>query len=164
MPTGNYCLEREQEKVWLPCVANWVPPCLCASNANEHFFFLKMPGQYKPLSFFRFHISVISYDSGLSLSDRLHLGWESLGPFVLLQMSLCHYFFWLSSIPFCTTSSSIHQWTFRLISMSWPSWIVLQQTQGWHIFLNLIWSKTWPLVFASWWWLVTMTQVITVGW
>ena len=41
---------------------------------------------------FRFHIIVISYDICLSLSELLHSVRQSLGPFVLLQMTLFHSF------------------------------------------------------------------------
>ena len=41
--------------------------------------------------FLRFHLKVISYDICLSLSDWLHSVWQSLGPFMLLQMALFHF-------------------------------------------------------------------------
>ena len=45
----------------------------------------------------------------LSLSDLLHLVWQSLGPSMLRQMALFCSFLWLSNIPLyiCTTSSLI---------------------------------------------------------
>ena len=41
---------------------------------------------------------MVSYDTCFRLSDLLHLVWQTLGPFVLLQM---HYsfFLWLSGVP-----------------------------------------------------------------
>ena len=60
---------------------------------------------------FRFHVWVISYGICLSLSNLLHLVWESLGATMLLQMALFHSFLWLSSILLCvctTDSFFIH--------------------------------------------------------
>ena len=42
------------------------------------------------MSYFKFHIEVISYGICLSLSDLLHLVWSSLSPFMLLQVALFH--------------------------------------------------------------------------
>ena len=59
------------------------------------------------VSYVTFQIQVIPYGICLSLSDLLHLVWESLVPSTFLQMALFCSFLWLSSIPFCvyTTSS-----------------------------------------------------------
>ena len=66
-------------------------------------------------------------------------------------MTLSHSFLWLSSIPlyeyiytYITSSSFIHQWTFRL---SWLLWIVLQWTQSVYIFL----SYSFPWIHAKEW-------------
>ena len=48
---------------------------------------------------FRFHVQMISYDICLPFPDLLHLVWSSLGPSMLLQMALCHFFIWVSCIP-----------------------------------------------------------------
>ena len=46
----------------------------------------------------------------LSLSDLLHLVWQSLGPSMLLKMALFHYFLWLSntSLHICNHIIFIH--------------------------------------------------------
>ena len=64
----------------------------------------------------------------LSLSDLLHLVWESLVPSMLLQMA---FFLWLSKK--CVygphlLNPFIHQWMFQFVSMSWLLQIVLQWT------------------------------------
>ena len=43
---------------------------------------------------------MIPYGICLSLYDLLHLVWQSLGPYVLLQMALFQSFLWLNSISF----------------------------------------------------------------
>ena len=50
---------------------------------------------------------MIPHDICLSLSDFLHLVWQSLVLSMLLQMALFHYFLWLSkvSLYLCTTPS-----------------------------------------------------------
>ena len=70
------------------------------------------------VSYFRLCIYVISYNICLSLSDILHLVWESLVASLLLQMALFHSFLCLSNIPLyiCTTSYPfISQRTFTLL-------------------------------------------------
>ena len=51
----------------------------------------------------RWYFEVKKQNSGicLSLSELLHLVWESLVPSLLLQMELFCSFIWLSSIPLC---------------------------------------------------------------
>ena len=47
--------------------------------------------------FFRFHIQTISYDICLFLFDLLHSVWQSLGPSMLLQMTLfCSFYGWVT--------------------------------------------------------------------
>ena len=76
---------------------------------------------------------MISYDICLSLSDLLHSVWQSLGPFMLLQMALFCSLLWLSNTPWYTyllypficQSVDIY-----VASMPWLLWIVLQWTLG----------------------------------
>ena len=51
---------------------------------------------------------MISYGICLSLSDLLHLVWESLVVSMLLQMALLCNFLWLISIPLCICIFLIH--------------------------------------------------------
>ena len=58
-------------------------PQVCSSSACVSFLW---EGSFVPC--IRFQIEVTSYGIGLSLSDVLHPGWESLVPSLLLQVAL----------------------------------------------------------------------------
>ena len=68
------------------------------------------------MSYFRFHIYVISYDICFSLSDLLSLVWESLGPSMLLQRHDVFFYGWIVFhyiyIPYLLYPF-ICWWTFR---------------------------------------------------
>ena len=86
-----------------PCFLPLVSICLFSTSVS-----LFLP--CKPVHlyhFFRFHIYVLIYNICFSLSDLLHLVWQSLGPSTSLQMTQFHFFLWLSNIPLyiCTTVS-----------------------------------------------------------
>ena len=79
----------------LPPPPPWQPQVY---SPSPWFSFL-WKGSFVP--YIRLQILVKSYGICLSLSDLLHLVWESLVPSMLLQMALCSCFLWLSSIPAC---------------------------------------------------------------
>ena len=71
---------------------------------SKFMIFFSLKGSF--VLYIRFQIQEISYGTCFSISDLLHLVWESLVPSMLLQMALFCSFLWLSSIPLCIYSTS----------------------------------------------------------
>ena len=69
------------------CISLLVIICLFSTSVTL-FLFYKFVSSF----FFRFHIQVISR---ICLSDLLHSVWQSLGPFMLLQMALFNFNGWV---------------------------------------------------------------------
>ena len=85
-------------------------PCICICTSTSASLFLPW-NEAHLYNCSRFHIHALIYDICFSLSDLFHSIWQTLGPFLSLQMTQFRSFFWPSNTPLyvCITSSlSIH--------------------------------------------------------
>ena len=73
-------------------------------------------------NFFRFHIYVLIYDVGFSLSELLHSVWQCQGPSTSLQMTQFRSFLWLSNPAETLIKALASVFPFLLLSASRPPW------------------------------------------
>ena len=99
------------------------------------------------VSYFRFQIKVISYGICLSLSDLVHLVWQSLDPSVLLQSGIMSFFLMVSSISLYIYDIPLNYF-FDNLSPFYSSVIWVLESSGLIINLSFVLPISLPFRFT----------------